>query len=133
MGDGGGGGKRKCRSEMQEVNEIKFETRDAVTIMDIQGDITAFSEPFLNDAYQNANAQGAGKILLKFDTNAYINSGGIAILIQVLAQTQKNNQVIGITGISDHFKKIFHMVGITKFAKIHASLDEALSEIAAES
>jgi anti-anti-sigma factor len=126
----GSGGKRKCRSEMQEVNEIKLETRDAITIMDIQGDITAFSEPFLNDAYQNANTQGAGKILLKFDSNAYINSGGIAVLIQVLAQTQKNNQVIGITGISGHFKKIFHMVGITKFAKIYDSLEDSLEQMA---
>ena len=115
---------------MQEVNEIKLETRDAVTIMDIQGDVTAFSEPFLNEAYQNANNQGADKILLKFDSNAYINSGGIAVLIQVLAQTQKNSQVIGITGISEHFKKIFHMVGITKFAKIYDSLDDALSQMA---
>jgi anti-anti-sigma factor len=115
---------------MQEVNEIKLETRDAVTIMDIQGDVTAFSEPFLNDAYQSANSQGAEKILLKFDTNAYINSGGIAVLIQVLAQTQKNSQVIGITGISEHFKKIFHMVGITKFARIYDSLDDALAQLA---
>ncbi len=115
---------------MQEVNEIKLETHAAVTVMNIRGDITAFSEPFLNDAYQNANAQGAGKILLKFDTNAYINSGGIAVLIQVLAQTQKNNQAIGITGISDHFKKIFHMVGITKFAKIYDSLEDSLKQMA---
>jgi anti-anti-sigma factor len=115
---------------MQEVNEIKLETRDAVTIMDIQGDVTAFSEPFLNDAYQSANSQGAEKILLKFDSNAYINSGGIAVLIQVLAQTQKNSQVIGITGISEHFKKIFHMVGITKFAKIYDSLDDAMAQLA---
>ena len=115
---------------MQEVNEIKLETRDAVTIMDIQGDVTAFSEPFLNDAYQSASAQGAAKILLKFDTNAYINSGGIAVLIQVLAQTQKNRQVIGITGISDHFKKIFQMVGITKFAQIYDSVEDSLKQMA---
>ncbi|MGW8302967.1 MAG: STAS domain-containing protein [Desulfobacterales bacterium] len=115
---------------MQEVNEIKLETQGAITIMDIQGDVTAFSEPFLNDAYQNASSQGAGKILLKFDSNAYINSGGIAVLIQVLAQTRKNDQVIGITGISEHFKKIFHMVGITKFARIYDSLDDALAQMA---
>ena len=115
---------------MQEVNEIKLETKDAITIMDIQGDVTAFSEPFLNDAYQNASSQGAVKILLKFDSNAYINSGGIAVLIQVLAQTRKNDQVIGITGISEHFKKIFHMVGITKFAQIYDSLDDALAQMA---
>ena len=118
---------------MQEVNEIKLETQDAVTIMDIKGDVTAFSEPFLNEAYQNANSQGASKILLKFDSNAYINSGGIAVLIQVLAQTQKNRQVIGITGISDHFKKIFQMVGITKFAKIYNTLDDALEAMSGPS
>ena len=37
---------------MQHSNEIKLEKRGAVTIMEIEGDITAFSEPFLNDAYQ---------------------------------------------------------------------------------
>ena len=114
---------------MPEVNEIKLETRNAVTIMDIRGDVTAFSEPFLNEAYQTASNQGAGRILLKFNTDAYINSGGIAVLIQVLAQTQKNKQLIGITGISDHFKKIFHMVGITKFAKIYESLEDALKQM----
>jgi anti-anti-sigma factor len=117
---------------MQDSNEIKLESQGVVTIMGIQGDITAFSEPFLNEAYQEANAQGATRILLKVDEGSYINSGGIAVLIQILAQTKKNNQVIGITGISDHFKKIFHMVGITKFAQIHNSLTEALEAMAGE-
>jgi anti-anti-sigma factor len=118
--------------EMQHSNEIKLESQGAVTIMEIQGDITAFSEPFLNEAYQQANGQGFTKILLKIGEGSYINSGGIAVLIQILAQTKKNNQVIGITGISDHFKKIFHMVGITKFAQIHNSLAEALEAMARE-
>ena len=94
--------------------------------MDIQGDVTTFSEPFLNKAYKNANDEGTSKILLKFDQKAYINSGGIAVLIQLLAETKRNNQQIGITGLSEHFKKIFNMVGITKFAKIYNSVDEAL-------
>jgi anti-anti-sigma factor len=111
---------------MQHQNEIQLEKHDAVTLMDIKGDITAFSETFLNEAYQKANDQGASKILLKIDKDAYINSGGIALLIQILAQTKKNNQQIGITGISDHFEKIFHMVGITKFANIYASIEDAL-------
>ncbi len=131
MGDGSGG-KRKCRLEMQQTNEIKLDIQGAVTIMDIKGDITAFSEPFLNESYQKATDQGAAKILLKIDKDSYINSGGIAVLIQILAQTKKINQIIGITGISEHFKKIFHMVGITKFAKIHNSQTEALEEMSAE-
>ena len=110
----------------QQSNDINLEQHGAVTLFDIQGDLTSFSEPFLSEAYQNASTRGAHKILLKIDKEAYINSGGIAALIQILALSKRNNQNIGITGVSDHFKKIFGMVGITKFADIHESVENAL-------
>ena len=110
----------------QHKNEINLEQHGTVTLFNIRGDLTSFSEPLLSEAYQNANTQGANKILLKIDKDAYINSGGIAALIQILAQSKRNNQHIGITGVSDHFKKIFSMVGITRFADIHESVENAL-------
>ena len=110
----------------QHSNEINLEQHGAVTLFDIQGDLTSFSEPVLSEAYQNANEQGAANILLKIEKEAYINSGGIAVLIQILAQSKRNNQNIAITGVSDHFKKIFSMVGITKFADIHETVENAL-------
>jgi len=117
---------------MKQANEILLEQLGDVTLFDIRGDVTILSDPFLEDAYESANNQGASKILLKFEKNAYINSGGISALIQLLAKTEKNKQVTGITGINDHFKKIFHMVGITRFAAIHNSIEEALEAMAAE-
>jgi anti-anti-sigma factor len=116
---------------MQRNNEIKVENRGKVTIFNIQGDITSFSEPFLDEAYQKANDQDAGRILFKIDKDAYINSGGIALLIQLLAQIKRNNQFVVIAGISEHFKKIFNMVGITKFAKIYDTVDEAVEKLTA--
>jgi anti-anti-sigma factor len=118
---------------MEQQTEIGLETAGDVTLFDIKGDVTALSEPSLNDAYNKANEQGAGKILLKFQEEAYINSGGIALLIQILAETKKNNQQTGITGLSDHFKKIFNMVGITKFTKIYNTLDDALEAMSGPS
>jgi anti-anti-sigma factor len=114
-----------------EQNEITMEQRDTVTILDIKGDITVFSEPFLNEAYSNASNLGASRILLKFDANAYINSGGIALLIQLLAQAKRANQVVAIAGLSSHFKKIFHMVGISKFARIFDSPEDAIMNLSA--
>ena len=111
---------------MTQANEIQMEQLGAVTLLDIRGDITILSESFLNGAYEDANNQGAGKILLKFEEDAYINSGGISVLIQLLAKTEQNNQQIGIIGLSDHFTKIFNMVGITKFAKIYKTREDAL-------
>jgi len=111
---------------MKQEIEIRLETIGEVVLFNIKGDMTIVSEPFLEEAYKNANAQGTSKILLKFDQDAYINSGGIAVLIQLLAETRRKNQQIGITGLSDHFKKIFNMVGITKFAKIYNTVEEGM-------
>ncbi|MGD2100348.1 MAG: STAS domain-containing protein [Desulfobacterales bacterium] len=111
---------------MTQANEIELEQIGGVTLLDIRGDITILSESFLNDAYADANSRGAGKILLRFEKAAYINSGGISVLIQLLAKTEQNNQTIGIIGLSDHFTKIFNMVGITKFAKIYTTREDAL-------
>jgi anti-anti-sigma factor len=112
---------------MKQANEILLEQLGVITLFDIRGDVTILSESFLYDAYADANNRGASKILLIFDENAYINSGGISVLIQLLAKTQQNKQQIGITGLSDHFKKIFNMVGITKFAKIYDAREEAIA------
>ncbi len=118
---------------MQNENKITLEKQGEVTILDIQGDVTAFSEPFLNDAYQTASSRGADKILLKIDRQAYINSGGRRVLGRMLAKTRQKKQRIGITGISEHFKKIFNMVGITKFAQIYNTVEVALETLTTES
>jgi anti-anti-sigma factor len=117
---------------MQRYNKINFETFGDVMLWDIQGDITAFSDPYLNEAYQKANEQEAKQILLKIEKDAYINSGGIALLIQILAQTKINNQCVGITGASKHNEKIFRILGITKFARIYTSVENALELMANE-
>ena len=111
---------------MHKPNDINIECQDALVTMAVKGDITSFSEPYLNQAYEDVNSQHAPqKILLIIDKDAYINSGGIAVLIQILARTRKKKQSVGITGLTSHFKKIFNMVGITKLATLYDSLEDA--------
>ena len=113
---------------MQQANQFQMERQNDITLLHIQGDITAQSEPVILAAYKKANEQGAAqKILIQFEEEAYINSGGIAVLIQILALTRKNSQAVGITGLSEHFKKIFTMVGIAKFAGIYNTIEDALA------
>jgi anti-anti-sigma factor len=113
---------------MQPTNQFQLEQQNDVTLMHIQGDITAQSESAINEAYKTADAQGAAqKIIIQFEEDVYINSGGIAVLIQILAHTHKKNQQIGIAGLSDHFKKIFNMVGISKFAGIYDTIEDGIA------
>lgn len=114
---------------MVAQNQIVIEKRGTVTLLDVKGDLTSSSESLFNETYGGLDPGQTQIILIKFEKNAYINSGGIAVLIQTLAQTQRNKQRIGLTGLSEHFKKIFRMVGITKFAAIYSTIDEAVQSL----
>jgi len=112
-----------------KINDITLAKLGAVTLFDIKGEITEFSEPTFNAAYQQAVGQKTDRLLFKFNRGAYINSAGIAVFIQILAEAIKHDQLVGITGLSSHFIKIFKMLGITKFAKIHDNVQTAVEAL----
>lgn len=114
---------------MKENTDSKLQHHGDITILNIRGDITAYSEAIFKEAYQQVMDQGARKIIFKIEKYAYINSGGIALIIQTLYNIKENKQIAAIAGVSPHFKKIFKMVGITKFAGIFDNVGEALEEL----
>jgi len=114
---------------VKENTDIKLQQQGDVTILNIRGDITSYSESTFKEAYQQAVELGARKIILKVEKFAYINSGGIALFIQTLYKIRENKQVAAIAGVSPHFKKIFNMVGIAKFAGIFDHLAEAIEAL----
>jgi anti-sigma B factor antagonist len=99
-----------------------------VTILEFSGDISSTSKDAVLAAYHGLN--GAEKVLLDFSGVDYINSSGIAIIIQVLLEAEKaHSQTIGIFGLSPHFRKVFTMVGINKYAALHADEASALASM----
>jgi anti-anti-sigma factor len=111
---------------MNKDIEISNSSKNDVSLIRIKGDVTAITGEAIEKAYQKVSADGAKKILLCFDRESYINSGGIAILIGIAAESKEKSQIIRITGLSDHFQKIFHMVGLTKYTEIFPSEELAL-------
>jgi anti-anti-sigma factor len=109
-------------------NDIEVSVRNAgdVAIIDIHGDVTAITGEAIEEAYQQVSADGVKKILLAFAPTCYINSGGIAILIGMASESQENEQSIRLTGLSEHFHKIFDMVGLTRYTDIFPSEAAAL-------
>ena len=118
---------RLKRAREEEESEIRLRKENDVTVMDVQGNVTAQSEPLLSEAFDKVSAEGATKIIMCFNENCSINGAGIAILSQYLSDRKKKNQVVSITGLSENFKKVFDMVGITNFATIFDNEEDAIN------
>ena len=108
---------------------VRFER--GATIIDLAGDITTFAEEAINEAYHSASSDGAHNIIFNFREDDYINSAGIAILIGIVTEARKRDQRLLMTGLSAHFQKIFRMVGLTQYANVYPTLEEALASIEA--
>ena len=55
---------------MEHENEISVERHGHVTLIDIQGDLTGASEPFVKDAYKQADNEETRKIVLKLSVSS---------------------------------------------------------------
>jgi len=102
-----------------------------IRVIKILGNINAGAEESLMTAYGQAGDQDSVHLLLSFNENTSINGAGIAILIQLLAQSKKKQQKVVISGISENFQEIFKMVGITRFAKVFTNKSEATAYLEA--
>jgi anti-anti-sigma factor len=113
---------------MNKDIQLSISQKDDVSILNIKGDVTAISGETIEEAYQKVSLAGVKKILLHFDKDGYINSGGIAILIGIASESRKKEQKIRITGLSGHFQKIFNMVGLTKYTEVFLTEELALKD-----
>ena len=98
---------------------------DPITVMRFSGDITSSSEAAILGTFQGIPPETAKRILLDFSKVEYINSSGIALIIQLMYAAGKNSQAIQTFGLSPHFQKVFTMVGITKYTSLHADEESA--------
>ncbi len=100
-----------------------------VTIIRFVGDISSASKDAVVGTYEALDKATHQHILLDFKGVEYLNSSGIALVIQVLMEASKAGQKVAICGLTPHFTKVFTMVGITKYATLYADEAAALAAL----
>ncbi len=103
------------------------QAKNSTAIIDLRGEINAFGEETLNNAYVEANQAHPKIILLNFSGVDYINSTGIALIVGLLAQARKSGQRLFTTGLSSHYVEIFQITRLSDFMNIYPDEASALA------
>jgi len=111
------------------VDQLTSPAGHPVTVLRYEGDIASTSKDAVLGTYQSLPKQTARNVLLDFTKVDYINSSGIALVIQMLIEAANSGQKVYAFGLSPHFTKVFTMVGITKYAGIFPGQAEALAAL----
>jgi anti-sigma B factor antagonist len=99
------------------IDRLPASSGKEISVLRFSGDISSTSRDSVIGAWETVN--GSGPVLLDFSKVEYINSSGIALIIQMLMEAGKTGQKVAAFGLTPHFQKVFTMVGIAKYAGLY--------------
>jgi anti-sigma B factor antagonist len=99
---------------------------EGIRVIDVVGEITAFSEKEISDAHEKAG-EGATAVILNFEGLEYMNSGGIGLLVTTLIRAQRSGHALRAYGLTDHYREIF---SLTRLDEAIGLYDDEASAVA---
>jgi anti-sigma B factor antagonist len=120
--------RRTRRNEMPEA-QVKMNVRkasDKTRIIDVEGELTAFAEDVLMDAYNQASDGHVRAIILNFVDLEYMNSSGIGLLVTLLIRINREKQQLLTYGLSDHYRTIFQITRLDDAISTYDTEEEAV-------
>lgn len=101
--------------------------KTGISVIDIEGEVTANSEEALSNAFAEATGNGIKSVVLNFSRLEYMNSSGIGLLVMLLIRAQRNKQKLLAYGLNDHYRQIFQLTRLDEAIVIYDSEARALA------
>lgn len=113
----------------EKIHLFVREVSPQTSVIDIQGEINAFAENALMDAYTQATSNGARQIVLNFSDLDYMNSSGIGLLVTLLIRVNRQKQRLVAYGLSEHYQQIFELTRLNEAIVTYPGEAEALAAL----
>src|SRR5713226_8568987 len=81
------------------------------SVIDIQGEVTAFAEKVLMEAYTEGSTPTTRSIILNFSELEYMNSSGIGLIVTLLIRINRQKQRLLAYGMNEQDR---HMLALTR-------------------
>jgi anti-anti-sigma factor len=106
----------------------KVDKEGGLVVVRYEGDITSASQDAVLGTYRQLSPDVTG-IVLDFSKVPYLNSSGIALVIQLIMDANQTARKVSVFGLTPHFKKVFTLLGLTKHTTLHADEQEARAAV----
>lgn len=109
-----------------QVEMMVRKVDEEISVVDVRGELTAFAEDVLMDAYSQASDGGVRAVVINFSGLEYMNSSGIGLLVTLLIRANRQKQRILTYGLSEHYRHIFELTRLDEAIGIHDTEEDAI-------
>ena len=110
--------------------KVSVRQRGQATVVDVDGQITFESTPELRTELLKALKDQRATVLVNLGKVPYMDSSGIATLVEGLKAAQGVKATFGLFGLTKNTRSVLELVRLDKVFKIFESEDEALRQLA---
>jgi len=109
--------------------EVSTSKKDAATIVSIKGDVDLYSSPQVRKAVIALTTKKTPVILINLTDVGYMDSSGVATLVEGLQQVGKYKGQFKIFGLAAAVKEVFELSRLDKVFDIHVDEASALASV----
>ena len=102
---------------------------EAASVIEIHGEVTAFAEEALMEAYTEASDGNTKAVIIDFNDLEYMNSSGIGLLVTLLIRANRKKQKLMVIGLNDHYRQIFQLTRLDEAIGIYDNEASALAVV----
>ena len=106
--------------------DVKLFEKEGVAVFQINGEINISTSPDLKKQFEK---QALKKVVVDLEKVNYIDSSGLATLVEILKRTKSQGGSLGLSGLSDKVKSLFEITKLDKLFTILRTQDEAVSRV----
>ena len=109
--------------------QITEKTEQEIPIISISGDIDLESSPKLRDFLKPKAAQKTARMLLDFSGVNYIDSSGLATLIEYFQSVQGFGGKLALACLTPRVKNVFEIVRLEQIFALYPDIPSALTAL----
>lgn len=109
--------------------DIQVDTKDGTTLFHLKGDLDLYSSPQIRNEFSKHSDSGTPKIAVDFSQVEYIDSSGLATLIELLQKLKKSSGRLCLYNINDTVLSVFELAKLDGIFRIVETESAALDEI----
>jgi anti-sigma B factor antagonist len=109
--------------------QITERTEESIPIISISGDIDLESSPKLREFLKPKAAQKTLRLLLDFTGVNYIDSSGLATLIEYFQSVQGSGGKLALASLSPRVKNVFEIVRLEQIFSLYPDIPAALAAL----
>jgi len=106
---------------------VRFENKGDLTVCYIDGEVDINSAPAIKKSFEKVIQKKAGKVIINFKSVNYVDSSGLATLVEVLKNMRQYGGKLKLTNLSSKIKSLFEITKLEKLFDIVPEEEEATS------